>query len=214
MSLNYVTLSGNVSDSGAGIYDNNDGGVIGSSILWGNVTSGGTEAECAVHAGAPPFGTAGHNVFGDASCAHGSLDQINTVALTGALGDHGGPTPTFLPLAGSPALGIGGGSCPATDQRGMGRPHGLGCDTGAVQTQAYVMAGSDGGIFNFGTAGFFGSMGGTPLNKPVVGIAASPGGLGYWEVASDGGVFSFGGADFQGSMGGTTLNKPIVGIGA
>ena len=38
------------------------------------------------------------------------------------------------------------------------------------------------------------------LNKPVVGIAATPGGHGYWEVASDGGIFAFGSAQFYGSM--------------
>jgi hypothetical protein len=32
--------------------------------------------------------------------------------------------------------------------------------------------GSEGGIFGFGDASFFGSMGGKPLNKPVVGIGA------------------------------------------
>ena len=30
---------------------------------------------------------------------------------------------------------------------------------------------SDGGIFTFGDAGFYGSMGGQHLNKPIVGIA-------------------------------------------
>ena len=56
-------------------------------------------------------------------------------------------------------------------------------------------------------------MGGTTLNKPVVGMAATPDGKGYWEVASDGGVFSFGDASY-GSMGGTVLNKPVVGMAA
>jgi hypothetical protein len=46
-----------------------------------------------------------------------------------------------------------------------------------------------------------------------VGIAAAPGGSGYWLVASDGGIFSFGDATFYGSEGGTTLNAPIVGAG-
>ena len=55
-------------------------------------------------------------------------------------------------------------------------------------------------------------MGGKPLNKPVVGMAASPTGNGYWLVASDGGVFAFGDATFHGSMGGTPLNEPVVGI--
>ncbi|MHB1962118.1 MAG: Ig-like domain repeat protein, partial [Acidimicrobiales bacterium] len=73
---------------------------------------------------------------------------------------------------------------------------------------------SDGGVFSFGDAGFFGSMGGQTLNKPIVAMAATPDGRGYWLVASDGGVFSFGDAGFFGSMGGQTLNKPIVAMAA
>ena len=58
------------------------------------------------------------------------------------------------------------------------------------------------GIFAFGDATFDGSMGGTRLNAPIVGIAATVDGGGYWEVASDGGIFAFGDAIFNGSMGG------------
>ena len=39
------------------------------------------------------------------------------------------------------------------------------------------------------------------LNKPIVGMASTPTGHGYWLVASDGGIFSFGDADFHGSTG-------------
>ena len=35
------------------------------------------------------------------------------------------------------------------------------------------MVASDGGVFNFGDAIFSGSLGGTPLNQPIVGVAAS-----------------------------------------
>jgi len=35
------------------------------------------------------------------------------------------------------------------------------------------MAASDGGVFNYGNLPFCGSMGGLPLNKPVVGTAAA-----------------------------------------
>jgi ribosomal protein L24E len=50
------------------------------------------------------------------------------------------------------------------------------------------------------------------LNKPIVGMAATPSGAGYWLVASDGGIFAFGDAPFRGSMGGKPLNKPVTGM--
>jgi hypothetical protein len=48
----------------------------------------------------------------------------------------------------------------------------------------------------------------------VVGIAATPDGNGYWEVASDGGIFAFGDAGFHGSMGATHIDRPVVGLAA
>ena len=80
--------------------------------------------------------------------------------------------------------------------------------------RGYWEVAADGGIFSFGDAGFDGSMGATPLNRPIVGMAATPDGRGYWLVASDGGIFSFGDAGFDGSMGATPLNRPIVGMAA
>ena len=71
----------------------------------------------------------------------------------------------------------------------------------------YWLVGSDGGVFAAGGAPFYGSMGGRPLNAPIVGIATTPVGDGYWLVASDGGIFAFGGAAFLGSMGGSPLNS-------
>ena len=50
------------------------------------------------------------------------------------------------------------------------------------------------------------------LNKPIVGMAATADGKGYWLVASDGGIFAYGDAAFYGSTGAMTLNKPIVGM--
>ena len=55
-----------------------------------------------------------------------------------------------------------------------------------------------------------GRTGGLTLNKPVVAMAPTPDGKGYWLVSSDGGVFNFGDASFYGSTGGLTLNKPVV----
>jgi hypothetical protein len=77
----------------------------------------------------------------------------------------------------------------------------------------YWMVASDGGIFSFGTAKFYGSTGAMRLNQPIVGMASTPNGGGYWLVASDGGIFSFN-APFLGSTGAIRLNKPIVGMSA
>ena len=83
-----------------------------------------------------------------------------------------------------------------------------------AQRGAYDFVASDGGVFTFGGAGFYGSTGGVHLVKPIVGMATTPSGHGYWLVASDGGVFAFGDARFHGSTGGINLTKPIVGMAA
>ena len=77
----------------------------------------------------------------------------------------------------------------------------------------YWLVASDGGIFTYGDAGFYGSAGSIHLNKPIVGMASTPDGQGYRLVASDGGIFTYGDAGFYGSTGGTVLNAPIVAMG-
>ena len=74
------------------------------------------------------------------------------------------------------------------------------------------MVASDGGIFDYGSAPFYGSRGGSQLNQPIVGMAETPDGNGYWLVATDGGIFGYGDAVFYGSHGGSPLNRPIVGM--
>jgi len=49
--------------------------------------------------------------------------------------------------------------------------------------------------------------------KPIVSMAASASGNGYWLVASDGAVYAFGDAEYHGSVGGS-LNEPIVAMAA
>src|ERR1700722_529400 len=63
----------------------------------------------------------------------------------------------------------------------------------------------------FGTTGAPGTPG--PVGAaPVVGIAKTPSGNGYWLVGADGGVFTFGDARFFGSTGGVHLDEPVVGM--
>ena len=84
------------------------------------------------------------------------------------------------------------------------------CSTPPAPPPGYWQVASDGGIFTFGGAQFYGSTGSIKLNKPVVGMAATPDGKGYWLVASDGGIFAYGDAQFYGSTGSMVLNKPVI----
>ena len=90
--------------------------------------------------------------------------------------------------------------------------------------RGYWLATADGGVFAFGNAQFNGSvhsarlralhLGALHLRAPVVGIAPTTDGHGYWLVARDGGVFAFGDAGFMGSAPSRHLGGPIVAIEA
>ncbi|HUY20721.1 MAG TPA: CHAP domain-containing protein [Acidimicrobiales bacterium] len=119
-------------------------------------------------------------------------------------------SPPTHPFAGS-------GVVPFGDARGYSAPTMTlsSMVTGMAPTPdgaGYWLVGTDGGVFAFGDAGFYGSLGALTLNGPIVGMAPTPSGRGYWLVALDGGVFAFGDAGFYGSMGATPLNEPIVGM--
>ena len=49
--------------------------------------------------------------------------------------------------------------------------------------RGYWLVASDGGVFTYGDAAFYGSTGGSVLNEPIVTMAATPDGRGYWLVA-------------------------------
>jgi hypothetical protein len=88
---------------------------------------GGTEC-----AGLPPASN-GDNISNDASCGlAGPGDLQSTNALLGPLTDNGGPTPTHLPQAASPAINAASAALP-TDQRGVSRPQGPAPDIGSVE---------------------------------------------------------------------------------
>lgn len=57
------------------------------------------------------------------------------------------------------------------------------------QGDSYWLTAADGGVFSYGCALYFGSMGGQHLAAPVVGMASD--GVGYRLVGGDGGVFNF-----------------------
>lgn len=90
-----------------------------------------------------------------------------------------------------------------------------------INSLGYWLVASDGGVFTHGDAEFYGSLGATKLNSPVIGMVTPqdpassgfPVNTGYYLYAADGGVFSFGDKDnfpFLGSTGALKLNSPIV----
>jgi hypothetical protein len=80
----------------------------------------------------------------------------------------------------------------------------------------FWVAQTTGGVTGPRGTATYGSMAGKTLDSPIVGIASTPGGTGYWLVAADGGVFSFGDAQFYGSLPsiGVQPNEPVAGIAA
>jgi outer membrane protein assembly factor BamB len=144
------------------------------------------------------------------------LDGLNPANGTPVWSETLGGQANHFP---TPSVGDGLLLAPSTDQvsafsGSAGIPGPPSPPPAAGPNSSYWLVASDGGVFTFGNAGFYGSAGSLPLVRPVVGMAPSASKLGYWLVASDGGIFSYGDATFYGSMGGKPLNAPIVGMAA
>ncbi len=81
----------------------------------------------------------------------------------------------------------------------------------------YYVFGQQGELAGFGNDNYLVYLDGAyyyNLNAPIVGMAPTPDGGGYWMVGGDGGVFASGDAGFYGSTGSLHLNKPVVGMAA
>jgi hypothetical protein len=139
--------------------------------------------------------------------------QAPITVAAGAPGSPADPTP-----GATDTYAFGGLSNGSSYTATVAAVNGVGTGPASPQSNSvtpaagYWLVASDGGLFAFGSAQFFGSEGGQPLNEPIVGMASTSDGQGYWEVASDGGLFAFGDAGFYGSTGALTLNAPIVGM--
>lgn len=133
ITVTHSTLAGNSANYGGGIHNDADGRIL----MWDSITANSPN-------GSDCIGTVvsrGHNLDSDGSCGlDGPGDLPNTDPLLDQLKDNGGATLTHALLPGSPAIDAGdNGNCPATDQRGVARPKGAGCDIGAYEREPIVL---------------------------------------------------------------------------
>jgi hypothetical protein len=140
LTVNNSTFSGNSATYGSVIFDQEQSAItITGSILTNSSDAG----NCGRNPATPP-GTltdGGYNIEDTNTCNFTQPTSLpNTNPLLGPLADNGGPTQTFALLPGSPALdAIPPANCfVATDQRGLPRPSGAGCDIGAFELQSKI----------------------------------------------------------------------------
>lgn len=123
--LHAVTVAGNRATTGGGIARIQYADVrVGHTIVAGNRADAGTNCT-------RPLVSLGGNVEAGTGCGFSAADDLQrTDPKLGALTSNGGPTPTRLLAAGSPAIDVGG-RCDPHDQRGA--PRDGPCDAGAYE---------------------------------------------------------------------------------
>jgi hypothetical protein len=143
-----ATLVGNSVDAPGGVPEGGNlfaspGMKIADSIVSGGTGPAGSE-NCASKLESQGFNLESANQCGFTAVG----DQVNADPLLGALQDNGGPAPTMLPAANSPAVDHGSAFGLTADERGLLRPVDLvaapnssavgadGSDVGAVEVQA------------------------------------------------------------------------------
>ena len=143
MSLEHVTISGNLSYTPGGGVFNTGVVTITNSLISGNSSryQASPSSDCY-----GTFGSGGYNLIGDATGCTGftdgvNNDQVGSDPLLAPLADNGGTTLTRALYQGSPAIDAipsGTNGCfiiYTVDQRGVTRPQSSGCDIGALETE-------------------------------------------------------------------------------
>ncbi|HEV2360199.1 MAG TPA: IPT/TIG domain-containing protein, partial [Acidimicrobiales bacterium] len=82
----------------------------------------------------------------------------------------------------------------AVNSLGAGLPASSVPTTVPLGDNGYLIASMGGPVLGFGSLQAAGGVGGQPLPSPIVGIAATPDALGYYELAANGSVYAFGDA--------------------
>jgi CSLREA domain-containing protein len=126
MQMINCTLTGNSANNGGGLHNAGDLDFANSIIA----NSGGI-SDCWDDGGT--ITTNSHNLIMDGTC----LPYVSGDPLLSPLANNGGPTLTHALMRDSPATDAADPAyCPLTDQRGVERPQGDGCDIGAFELKA------------------------------------------------------------------------------
>lgn len=130
--LTNVTFFENTASSGGGIYNRlSYGSVLKNCILWDN-----TNGQIVDQSSTPP--TITYSIIQGDPVWEGA-GNLNTDPLLESLWFNGGFTMTHALDEGSPAIDAGDpATCPGTDQRGVTRPQGEGCDIGAYERELFT----------------------------------------------------------------------------
>lgn len=137
LSISHATINDNGTPRpGANVY--NGGALTSKSSVVANARDG--KANCRnAGTGFTSVSEGGNLEYPGTSCGFTATGDIqDRDPLLGPLQDNGGPTETHALQSGSPAIDAAVAGCPppATDQRGVTRPQGAGCDTGAFEKEA------------------------------------------------------------------------------
>jgi CSLREA domain-containing protein len=135
VALASTTVAGNTATAGAG--SANAGGALyrygGSATARNTIVAGNSADQASLSNCLGSISSQGHNIEdGDTCGLSGAGDQVSTPIKLGPLAFNGGITRTRAIFASGPAFNTGTG-CPSTDQRGVPRPTGAGCDVGAFE---------------------------------------------------------------------------------
>ncbi|MCP4139183.1 MAG: hypothetical protein GY755_02640 [Chloroflexi bacterium] len=135
--LTNITFSGNsAEEEGGGIFNEFGNPTLNNIILWGNTAPVGAEMDnffaTPVITNSVIKGSNGSGGSWDTNLGTDNGSNLDADPQLTPLADNGGIIQTHGLLPGSSAIDKGA-SCPATDQRGISRPQGAGCDIGAYE---------------------------------------------------------------------------------
>jgi predicted outer membrane repeat protein len=128
MSLNFTTISDNRAGSGGGVFSIEDSATALMNLTNTIVANSPAGGDCLINSGVITTAT---TLIEDNTCSPTFIGD----PLLGPLQDNGGGTATHALLAGSPAIDQASCGSVNTDQRGLDRPAGDGCDLGAYEFQ-------------------------------------------------------------------------------